>query len=73
MPDGISTNGMGRWLCIQDQAMEMNIWWTLFHSGEQWEYREGHNRDLIPDELCTRCGPLSKEETRQAIYTHGWF
>lgn len=28
--------------------------WTLFHSGELWEYREGHNRDLMPDELCAQ-------------------
>ena len=25
--------------------------WTLFYSGAAWEYREGHNRDLMPDEL----------------------
>ena len=25
--------------------------WTMFYNGEPWEYREGHNRDLMPDEI----------------------
>ncbi|MGC6424092.1 MAG: sulfatase [Lentimonas sp.] len=28
--------------------------WTLFYSGESWEFREGHNRDLMPDEVCAQ-------------------
>ena len=25
--------------------------WTLFYNGAIWEYRDGHNRDLMPDEV----------------------
>ena len=28
--------------------------WTMFYSGETWEYREGYNRDLMPDEVCAQ-------------------
>ena len=25
--------------------------WTMFYNGQPWQYREGHNRDLMPDEI----------------------
>ena len=25
--------------------------WTMFYTGKPWEFREGHNRDLMPDEI----------------------
>ena len=55
MPDGVRANGSwgDGFGPIQDLKQYGDEYgWTLFHSGEQWEYREGHNRDLMPDELC---------------------
>ena len=48
--------------------------WTLFHSGEQWEYREGHNRDLMPDELCAQDAVrfLEEKHAKPFILTVGF-
>jgi arylsulfatase A-like enzyme len=37
--------------------------WTMFHSGTPWEYRDGHNRDLMPDEVCAKDAVRFLEET----------
>ncbi|MEC8405098.1 MAG: sulfatase-like hydrolase/transferase [Verrucomicrobiota bacterium] len=37
---------------IQDVSKYGNGYgWSLFYSGLVWNYREGHNRDLMPDEV----------------------
>ena len=57
MPGGVRVNGSwgDGFGPIQDLKQYGDEYgWTLFHSGEQWEYREGHNRDLMPDELCAQ-------------------
>lgn len=37
---------------IQDlSAYGSEFGWALFYSGKRWDFREGHNRDLMPDEI----------------------
>jgi arylsulfatase A-like enzyme len=77
MPDGVRTHGgwgdgFGPLQDLKKYGDEYE--WTLFHSGEQWQYREGHNRDLMPDELCAQDAVrfLKEKHAKPFILTVGF-
>jgi arylsulfatase A-like enzyme len=77
MPGGVRANGSwgDGFGPIQDLKQYGDEYgWTLFHSGEQWEYREGHNRDLMPDELCAQDAVrfLKEKHAKPFILTVGF-
>ena len=48
--------------------------WSLFYSGLVWNYREGHNRDLMPDEVhaVEAVEFLSKKHSKPYLLTVGF-
>ncbi len=48
--------------------------WTMFYNGQPWEYRDGHNRDLMPDEIHANeaVAFLSEEKEQPYILTVGF-
>jgi GH35 family endo-1,4-beta-xylanase len=48
--------------------------WTWFYSGDLWEYRDGHNRDPMPDEMhaAEAVGFLSKQHDAPFLLTVGF-
>ena len=48
--------------------------WSLFHGGETWEYRNGHDRDPMPDEVhaAEAVDFLQKEHDKPFILTVGF-
>jgi GH35 family endo-1,4-beta-xylanase len=48
--------------------------WTMFHSGETWEIRNGYDRDPMPDEICASEAVefLGKEHEAPFLLTVGF-
>ena len=48
--------------------------WTMFYNGQPWEYRDGHNRDLMPDEIHANeaVAFLSEKKDQPFILTVGF-
>ena len=48
--------------------------WTMFYNGQPWEYRDGHNRDLMPDEIHANeaVSFLSEKKDQPFILTVGF-
>lgn len=48
--------------------------WSMFYNGQVWEYRDGHNRDLMPDEIHAEeaVAFLSEDRDQPYILTVGF-